>query len=145
MRRKQCLFPWEEPKGGGVFPQERLSLIVEDTLPALGELLDRGHTHTHPCCFELLSIRRCGSLWGQSCKGLAKVPDYFLEKRRGRRSVFSPSKHPLALVIRRQPMRLLWALTSLPFNNCDHTRCVSWALKDCRACVCVCVCVCVFT
>lgn len=46
----------------------------------------------------------------------------------------SLSKLPLALVIKRRPLDLLRALTSLPFNTCYHTACAYWALRDCQAC-----------
>ena len=74
------------------------SSTLEDTLPALGELLDRWRTHTHThtrthahTCLLFLAVEH-QTLWfpGQSWKGLAKVPDSFQEKRTGRRGGVQP-------------------------------------------------------
>ena len=67
------------------------------------------------------------------------------EGKVGKRSMFSLSKFSLALVISRQPICLLRALTSLPLNTCYHTCCVSGLSKMAEpVCVCVCVCVLVY-
>lgn len=47
MRQKQYMFLLEKSRWGMVSPKERLNLIAEGMMSALGVLLaDSGHTHT---------------------------------------------------------------------------------------------------
>lgn len=108
----------------------------EASLPSGAELSQEGSKLVGcllvpAAAYQTLWFLTGGQCWKDLAGLLPEVPELSgrEEGKAGRSSVFSLSKLPLALVIKRQPICLLRACTSPPLTTCYHTHCVSGLSK----------------